>query len=851
VYSSPFNGSYSLQLPANATYTFHVTPNYTGYNAASASVVVGSSNVTKNFLLTVDPVACDAPGYSVGTTGITQSFDGGTTPAGWTVTNNTAVGGWVFNDPNNRGNLTGGSGGFAIIDSDFLGIGNTEDTFLTSPSVNFTGIATPDLSFDNDYHGLDSVGDVDYSIDGGSTWTNVWEHTSDDVRGPSHFDIPLPGAANQANVQVRFHYTGTWAWWWEVDNVFLGSRTCNPDTGGLVVGTVTDANTNLGIVGATVTSVSAPSDTTTTVATPNDPNIGDGFYWMFSTLTGSHNFTASRSHYKTQTKTPNIAQHVANKVSFILKAGRLTITPTSITKTVAWQGSTTQTVTVKNTGGAPATINLGEQPGGFTLQGVGGAPINRVSGKFSPLSLHNQKTGTIIKSTGAAPANTNPADAPWTSIADYPTTIQDNTVVVVDGKVYSAFGFTGSADTSQAFVYDPDLGSWAPVASAADTREKPAMAAIGGLIYAAGGWGSDGNPDSKLEIYDPSSNAWTTGTSDPTPFAGSGVAVLGGKMYVVGGCTAASCGVSNVQVYDPGSDSWSTAASYPEPFSWEACGAISGKLYCAGGTTDSGTIVHSYVYDPASDSWSSMADLPIDLWGSGYTAAEGQLLVSGGVTNDNATITNQGFSLDPASNTWTALPNSNNTEYRGGAACGFYKVGGSPGGFSTPLASSEVLPGNSDCGETSDVDWMSESKSTFTLAAGATTTFKVTLDASAPDITQPGTLTAKISVGTDTPYPVPAIQVTFTVKPPKTWGKITGTVTGPNGPIAGATVQINSWAAAYTLKTDKNGQYALWLDVRNNPLQVICAKDGFVPQVKTVKITKGTTTTVNFTLKKS
>jgi len=92
--------------------------------------------------------------------------------------------------------------------------------------------------------------------------------------------------------------------------------------------------------------------------------------------------------------------------------------------------------------------------------------------------------------------------------------------------------------------------------------------------------------------------------------------------------------------------------------------------------------------------------------------------------------------------------------------------------------------------------------------------------------------------------------VTLTVNPPKTWGKIAGTVTSTAGtPIAGATVQINTWAVSYTLKTDKNGQYALWLDVRNNPLQVIVAKDGYQPQVRNVKITRGTTTTADFSLK--
>src|SRR5262249_4094064 len=160
----------------------------------------------------------------------------------------------------------------------------------------------------------------------------------------------------------------------------------------------------------------------------------------------------------------------------------------------------------------------------------------------------------------------------------------------------------------------------------------------------------------------------------------------------------------------------------------------------------------------------------MDLWGSGYVAADGQLLVSGGVTNNNATITNQGFSFDPGANAWTALPNSNNTVYRAGSACGFYKVGGSPGRpFATPLASSEVRPGFADCGENTDVSWLSESATSVTLAAGASTTVKITVNANVPDITQPGTYNASLSFGTDTPYSVPSVPVAMTVNPPKTW----------------------------------------------------------------------------------
>jgi N-acetylneuraminic acid mutarotase len=450
------------------------------------------------------------------------------------------------------------------------------------------------------------------------------------------------------------------------------------------------------------------------------------------------------------------------------------------------------------------------------------------------LSLHSGANGAVRKAPGTAKPSVTPAAAPWTSIADFPTTIQDNGVALVDGKVYSGFGYNGTTDTSNLWAYDPDAGGWTTLAPAADTREKPVFAAVDGKIYAAGGWGASGAPDSKLEIYDTATNTWTTGAADPDPLAGSGVAVLNGKIYVVGGCTTSACGKQDVNVYDPATNTWSTAAHYPVAISWEACGAIAGTIYCAGGVNDVGTFTNTYAYDPGTDAWTAVAPMPQDQWGSGVTSAGGQLLVSGGAASGSTVITNQGFAYDPTSNAWAALPNSNTAEYRGGSTCGFYKVGGSPGGaFSLPLTSAEVLPGQIDCGGAADVSWLS-------------------LDASVADITQPGTYTAKVTVGSDTPYPVAPIGVSMTVNPPKTWGKITGTVTSGGAPLAGVTVQINSSATHYTLKTDKDGHYALWLDTRNNPLQLIAAKDGYQPQVASnVKITKGGTTTVNFNLLKA
>ncbi|GIH15502.1 carboxypeptidase regulatory-like domain-containing protein [Rugosimonospora africana] len=849
VFTDPGTGHYSMSLPQGQTYQLHATPAYDGYQAATESVALGGADQSVNMGLRVDAAACDAAGYQAHYNGTTQPFDATTAPAGWTVDNGSGTAGWAFTDAGGRANLTGGSGGFAIVDSDLAGPSGTEDTTLTAPAADLSSVTSPEVTFDTDYPGyFGQSADVDISLDAGATWTNIWEQTFASVR-TAHVELAVPQAAGKSSVLVRFHFTGSDGLWWELDNVFIGNRSCDPIPGGLVFGEATDANTHGDLTGVLVSTAAASGAHATSVATPEDPNLGDGFYWLFSPVTGAHPFTAVKGHYATATSTVNVAADSATRADFVLKAGQVTATSASIDKTVDWAGKASAAVTVKNTGTAPATLNLGEQPGGFGLLAQGGAPLDRVSGTYSNHWLQ----GSATAPNGKAATGATPADAPWTPVADYPTPIQDNLAAANNGQIYSAFGFTGAEGTSALYVYDPATGAWSTLASAADIREKPAGGFIGGKLYAVGGWDQSGAPDPKLEIYNPTTNSWSTGASDPKPYAASGGAVLGGKLYVIGGCGVNGCGSRDVEVYDPATDSWTSAAAYPEPVAWQSCGAIAGKLYCAGGSSDSGSSTHTYVYDPATDTWSPLASLPIDLWGSAYTAANGLLLVSGGVTNGNNTITNQGFAYDPTSNTWTPLPNANNTLYRGASACGLYQIGGNPGGaFGSPTAASEVLPGFTNCADNTQVPWLSESPTTITLQPGASAKVTVTVDASVAAITQPGKYTGEVVVATDTPYLTAPIAVSMTVNPPKTWGKITGTVTSAvdGSPVAGATVAITTSAATYSLKTDKNGHYGLWLDARDG-LQVIVAKDGYLPQVTTVRIKKGTTTTANFALKKA
>ncbi|MGW2934606.1 hypothetical protein ACWDA7_22720 [Streptomyces sp. NPDC001156] len=74
--------------------------------------------------------------------------------------------------------------------------------------------------------------------------------------------VAILQAAGKNDVRIRFRYDAVHSWWWMVDNVFIGNRSCETAAGGLVTGTV-DANTGQALSGATVSVAGTPTATTT------------------------------------------------------------------------------------------------------------------------------------------------------------------------------------------------------------------------------------------------------------------------------------------------------------------------------------------------------------------------------------------------------------------------------------------------------------------------------------------------------------------------------------------------------------------------------------------------------------
>jgi N-acetylneuraminic acid mutarotase len=131
---------------------------------------------------------------------------------------------------------------------------------------------------------------------------------------------------------------------------------------------------------------------------------------------------------------------------------------------------------------------------------------------------------------------------------------------VADGILYAFGGYTASTYTSVVEAYDPVTDSWTTRAPMPQARSHFAYGVANGVIYAAGGIGTNASGCNTAGVcgnvyaYHPAANVWTTRTSLATVRytpAGGGI---GSLFYAAGGLTSPGSGtysLSTVEAYHP------------------------------------------------------------------------------------------------------------------------------------------------------------------------------------------------------------------------------------------------------------------------------------------------------------
>ncbi len=156
---------------------------------------------------------------------LSESFTSCEQPAGWTLENYSGGCAWIFNSDGE--NYTGGEGCFALADSQTAcnSVSETDVSLVTSV-IDCSAMKGTTLTFQYDAYATSDASrfKVELSTDNGATWPTVlWQKTAS-VLGPEKATLDISSLADgQPAVRIRFHYTATEPWWWQLDDVKVAS----------------------------------------------------------------------------------------------------------------------------------------------------------------------------------------------------------------------------------------------------------------------------------------------------------------------------------------------------------------------------------------------------------------------------------------------------------------------------------------------------------------------------------------------------------------------------------------------------------------------------------------------------
>jgi subtilisin family serine protease len=800
LWTDPATGEYSVVLPAGTAFNFIVSSWSAGYLPENRTVGPLLDDVTEEFQLNVDIVACVAPGYTLLVSDLFgEDFESGF--SSWTMnglwneqSHSSTCGSYVapFPSPIHAAYY----GDPAICNYD---VGTNSGSLTLNVPQALPADAMTYLS----YWSYESTGCwwepcatdlrlVEVTNDGGENWH--WLGS-----GASQYywhERTLSLAAYQGDeVQIRFRFDSVdsydnYYFGWMVDDVRLQSAACVPQAGGLLVGNVYDGNYETALNGATV---ARDGSGVPAVPTPLDPANDDAFYVMFAPV-GSHTVTAAMpQRYGMSEATIDVLDGQTVRQDFWLPAGWLTIDSENLTLALELGASQSVPLILNNIGGLPLTYEfkikeLGYEP--LSLNGVrpqGQQPV-RLEG-YDPHALTT--AGGINHGSMQRPETVagGAVIAQWPTALAYPWgtgfNADDETVW------FNNMGAAGGDDHNHEFT----------VSGSATGHNLPAL--YGGTWAADLAYNTDTGMfwqvnvggDNCIHEFDPVQGA------------------TGNKICNPGWTYTSQRGLA----YDPVSDTyfvggWNTYSVHRI----DATGDILESWYL-------GLMIAGLAFNHEAgllfiieNSWNDA------IWVFDITT---NTFVNWFTVSGFGAYAGSGLAIDCDGNLWAANQNNKNAYLIDSGVPASLCHGGS--------------------------SWLSIVPDSGTLPALSEVVVAATFDASVPEVNQPGEYQAVVRIKNSTPYDQPIIPVVMTVTAPPAYGRIEGTVSGlgrcDDNPslLAGSHITISgSQGVSWQLSTDQNGRYQLWLHEDHSPLTVAVAFAGHEEKLLTDVTVMGQTTSL-------
>ena len=399
LYTDPFTGAYSVNLSQGTTYSFNVEAvGVSGYEVKSELFIPDSANYTRNFsLLVANPDACTTPGYTR-TPIYNLAFDPTNDGFSSYGQNNS----WAHGVPTTGPGLAHSP--TRVWATNLGGNYNNDENSATESGIfNLSGRRGIQVSW---WQWLATFDKFDYGVveasnNGGVGWAIAYGNeypwgttTNGDMSGnfnlawtQHHFALNSNWAVSNFKVRFRFksdwNLIGTAAPGWYIDDLQI--TTCEPVAGGLVGGYVTDANSDAPLTGASVQHLSS-GQFSASFATPDDPDVGDGLYFIFVPGTGgATSLTAGKSLYATTSYPTTITPNQLTRLDLPLPPNYDTsVSADQISK--AGYPNTTVTYNLNLT-------NSGFLPGQLLIN-----PVTLPPGPLWLPTLSQHKTGLIMPS---------------------------------------------------------------------------------------------------------------------------------------------------------------------------------------------------------------------------------------------------------------------------------------------------------------------------------------------------------------------------------------------------------------------------------------------------------------------
>jgi len=231
----------------------------------------------------------------------------------------------------------------------------------------------------------------------------------------------------------------------------------------------------------------------------------------------------------------------------------------------------------------------------------------------------------------------NPATNAWRRVTPLPMPLHHPNVASARGRVYVVGALQGAnfAATGVTLELDPATSLWTQRASmpAGTERGASAVAAIGDLIYVAGGY--RGAAVNQFSVYNAATNTWQALIAMPTAREHLVGAALNGLVFALAGRNAAGLR-AEVEIFNPQTGNWSSGRAIPTARGGCMGGVLNNRIHVFGGEGNaghvSGVFNQNEAYDPALDTWSVFEPMRTPRHGAQAAAFNGRLFVPGGAT---------------------------------------------------------------------------------------------------------------------------------------------------------------------------------------------------------------------------